>query len=286
MSLVTTADCAYPFAYDRLPAGVDVILGYVGSPTGTPHVWDQAEVDTVRATGRVWAPIWTPPDPALTAQLGRQAGNSMAAALGRYRLTGAEPVFLDIEQHVYAADPDGATQAVAAWTAVMHGAGHRQAWAYVPARAGYGWAANWTGTPPAAVPFGCVGVQYAGNVDGGRYDLSVFTGDVFAPLLATIGKGTDVLDTTDKAWIEATINTAIKGVRTILSAYQWDNLADYPEPYAAKHLHELLAKIDATVTQLAPAAVPVDQLAAALETRLGPKLAADLAANLARRLAQ
>lgn len=286
MSLVTVADCAYPFDYGRLPAGVPVVLGYVGSPTGTPHVWDQAEVDAVRATGRVWAPIWTPPDAVLSAQLGRQAANGMIAALARYRLTGAEPVFLDVEQSVYAANPGTATEAVAAWTAAMHAAGHPQAWAYVPARAGFGWAADWTGRPPAAVPFGCVGVQYAGQLDGGRYDLSIFAPEVFAGLLATAGKGPDVLDTTDKAWITGQLNTAVRQIGAAMSAYQWDNAPHQAEPNANVHIMAAVNEVRATLAQLAPAALPVDQLAAELQAKLGPALAADLAANLAARLAQ
>jgi hypothetical protein len=56
----------------------------------------------------------------------------------------------------------------------MRAAGHPHAYPYLPWSASYGWAANWTGTRPDALPAGLIGWQYEGNTGGRGYDLSVF----------------------------------------------------------------------------------------------------------------
>jgi hypothetical protein len=208
--LVTCADYAYPFPPSDLPAGVRVVLGYAGSAEGTPHVWTRAEVDAVLATGRRWCPIWTPAPGPFTAQLGLQAANRMLAKLPDYAYDPTGPVFLDIERGQWDAAPATTREGVAAWQETMHKAGHAQAVPYLPTSAGFGWVADWTGIEPATLPGAWTGQQYAGNVDGGRYDLSVMRPEVFG-VAATPTQGASMtLDAADLAHIKATVAEVVR----------------------------------------------------------------------------
>lgn len=283
-SLLLAADAAYPFDYRRLPRGVAAILGYVGHPDGTPHVWTASEVRAARASGRLWAPIWTPPAAVLNEQLGRQAADEMLTTLARYPLLGREPVFLDIEQHVYAAAPAGALAAAKAWAQTMTGHGWPYAVPYLPHQAGTGWAANWTGRRPDTLPAGLTGWQYAGELDGDRYDLSVFRPAVFAPLQAAM-KGHPVqLDTQDQAWIVAQLDKVRDQIMLRLNGIAYDGEPGVKHGNALSHVHAdvraILAKVDAP-----PAASwTVADLARQLTADLGPTLARDLAVELGKRL--
>lgn len=172
--LVVGIDAAYPPAVTIIPASARVVLGYAGDVTTTPHVWTRAEVDAVRATGRAWWPIWTMPERALTASDGEWAAAGMTAALPGYAFPVGCPVFLDIESAAWYASPAGARAAVTAWQQGMAAAGWPRAYPYLPAPAGYGWLADWTGIPPATLPAGVVGVQYDHALAGDAYDISVF----------------------------------------------------------------------------------------------------------------
>ena len=48
--LALATDSAYPYNYAQRPAGCQVIMGYVGRPGYTPHVWTLSEVQAARAT--------------------------------------------------------------------------------------------------------------------------------------------------------------------------------------------------------------------------------------------
>lgn len=283
--LYLAADAAYPFDYSRLPRRVKIFLGYVGSELGTPHVWSQAEIDRVRAAGRVWVPIWTPAADVLTEQLGRQAANEMIAALAGYHgLTGC-PVFLDIEQHVYAADPAGAKDAWQAWQQVMHGHGHSQAWPYLPGYVGYGWAANWTGTRPKSLPAGLIGWQYQGHVDGDRYDLSVVRRRVFDPWIAT-QEGADMpLDAAAQKFIVDQLQAVQDTVLARLRGIYHDGWEGHPHPAALVHLRADLERLlDVAGAPGTPGPDPA-ALAEKIAAALGPDLAERLADELHRRLA-
>lgn len=179
-ALVKAADCAYPFDYSILPADVTVILGYVGGYGNTPHIWSTQEVQTARNSGRIWCPIWVPPQRGLTGTDGTNAAAGMVAALAQYGHPAYLPVFLDIEKGSYDASPAGANAAVRAWQNGMANHGWHTAIAYLPIEANTGWIADWTGIEPAALPVGWRGEQYAGNMGQGRYDLSAFMADVFS----------------------------------------------------------------------------------------------------------
>jgi hypothetical protein len=173
--LVLAADMSTPLAdYGVLPAGCAVVCGYVGG--WTPRDWTRADVAALERTGRAWWPIWTAPNPnvRLDATQGRHDGNLMVAGMRALGVLDGRPAFYDIEQSTYAASPAGARAAWRAWQDVLHGAGVRHAYPYLPLAAGYGWQANWTHVRPDTLPAGVIGVQYTGSAADRPYDLSVF----------------------------------------------------------------------------------------------------------------
>lgn len=283
--LTLVADCAYPFDYSRLPRGVAVILGYVGSLTGTPNVWTQPDVDQVRATGRAWCPIWTPAAAVLSAQLGLQAGNEMLAALAGYDGLAGCPVFLDIEQHVYAADPAGAKHAWRAWQDTMHAGGHPVAWPYLPLAAGYGWRADWTGTRPKVLPAGIAGWQYEGHVDADRYDLSVFDHSVFTGWISQSGGAAMPLSKDDRKFIVEQCQSVQDNVLARLRGIYHDGWDGHPHPAALTHLADQLADVGKAVAGLPAAGIDPGHLAGLIAAQLGPDVAKAVADELHRRLA-
>lgn len=282
---VLVADAAYDFPLSHLPRGVSAVLRYVGSPTGTPHLVSLDAVAAIRAAGYAWAPIWTPDAAVFTRQLGLQAGNGMVDALRRYSLLGPEPVFLDIEKHVYDAAPESCMAGVSAWQNVMHQHGHQRAYAYLPAEAGQQWVADWVNVAPHHFAPGVIGVQYAGAVHGDEFDLSVFSRSLFQPLLDAQKGSAVALTDSDKKWLTDQLAAVQDNLARQARAYQWDNMASAPQPHANKHLD---AKLDQVLARLSGAgAGPVDPaaLADAIVARGGPQLAALVADLLSRRLA-
>lgn len=285
MGTVLVADAAFPFDYARLPHGVHWLLGYVGQPACTPHIWEQWEIDKAHAAGLGWAPIWTPPQAAFSAQGGRQAGNGMVQALSRLKLPAGLPCFLDIEQNSYAADPAGARAGVAEWQAIMHDNGHPQAWAYLPGYASTQWAADWVGTAPQHFAPGVIGVQYAGNVDNGRYDLSVFSDTVFAPPPPIPGTAAMTLNQADKVWIAEQFGTVQTNVLNFLHGLSDDGWKGHPHPWALTHLADQLAELHTQVAKISPGTTEAAVLANQIAALLGPHLAVEVADLLAHRLA-
>jgi hypothetical protein len=282
---VLAADAAYPFPLTHLPNDCTVVLRYVGRKGETPYLVPVDEVEAIRKAGKAWAPIWTPTNTVFSHQLGLQAGNEMAATLRGYPLLGPEPVFLDIEQHVYAADPRGCMAGVGAWQATMHAAGHVQAYAYLPAAAQTQWVADWVNVAPHHFAPGVIGVQYAGPQHGGEFDLSVFARSVFQPLFDAQKGNPVALTADDKKWLVAQLASVQSHLGDRMSAYQWDNSKAAKEPHANVHLSAKLDQVLALLQSGGAAGVDVTKLADALVTRLGPRLSGDLAANLAKRLA-
>jgi hypothetical protein len=281
---VMAADAAYPFDYSRLPHGVSVVMGYTGQPGCTPHVWTEAEVAAVQHTGRTWVPIHTPPQTGLTPDMGKQAGNLMVEELKHYKLPEGCPVFLDVERASWSANPAGARAAVADWQAVMHAHGHPQAWAYLPTLAGAQWVADWVGQAPQHFAPGVIGVQYAGNVDGGRYDLSVFAASVFAPPVVPPAPKPAPLTMPDQAWIVAQLNKVQANIGGKLSAYVWDDDPHHPEGVALVHLS---AKLDHLLALHETAPIPpsqINELATELAKVLGPVLGTDVVVALGKAL--
>lgn len=278
------ADAADPFDYSRLPRSVKVILGYVGQLYCTPHVWTPDEVAHARNRGYLWAPIHTPPQVPFNAELGKQAGNLMVTELERYPLLGPEPVFLDIEHSSWAANPAEAMRGVAAWRQVMHDHGHRQAYAYLPWAAGTDWGANWINTRPSGIPDGYVGWQYAGGVDGDRYDLSLFRPGVFAEL-ADRTKGFPMnLDADAQKWIVTQLETVRHDIVEVLREISSDSVPKHPHAHALVHIKAELDGLVNLVKAGGAGTVNVDQLAAAIVAKLGPGVADQVRVTLGRSL--
>lgn len=176
--MLKVADAAYPFDYSILPADVVALFGYAGG--STPHAWTAAEVRAVGEAGLAWRAIWTVPQRALDVLDGDTAAAGMIAALQDLGYPLGLSVFLDVEYWAYWANPDGATACANAWAHRMGLAGWPQAYWYGPVGSPCDWLAHWTGTEPAELPAGVVGVQYDHALSGDRYDLSVFVADLFA----------------------------------------------------------------------------------------------------------
>ncbi len=173
-ALVLAADAAYPFSLRLLPSGCDVVIGYLGERTFTPHVWKPNEIAAVRNSGRQWWGVWTPPQDQVTA-----AGAALAAsgAINAAQIAGmrkTDPIFLDIERGTFDTHRTSVAPFVGLWKQTMRARGWVNVFAYVPAAADFDWCAHWTGIRPTSLPAAWVGQQYANAVAAGAYDLSVF----------------------------------------------------------------------------------------------------------------
>ena len=284
-NLVTVADAAVPFDYAILPPGVEAILGYVGAPGCTPYEWTPGDIAEVHATGRAWFAIWVPPAGAINTQIGMQAGNAMMAALHARSYPPGWPVFLDIEQDSYAASPAGAEQAATAWGQVMRAHGWTYAYPYLPAAAGHGWIADWTGTAPTELPPGVIGQQYAGQCDGNQYDLSVIDRAILAYTPLSEGQPDMPLDAADLAKIHTTVsaevNTQLGQWLPRLAALMLTGHANsHFDPANSGALIDNVGIYGRLVADTDPAGQ-----ANAIATALGPDLGAHVASVLAARLA-
>jgi hypothetical protein len=247
-TLVLVADAAYPFDYTRLPTGVHAIAGYVGGDT--PHVWSQAEVDAVLATGREWWPIWTAPSrgQAIDAAQGGRDGAGMINALRNYRLVNDPPQFYDVEFSTWQANPAGARAAITAWKNTLHAAGYPHTYAYVPLDAGFDWVAYWTNVQVPSLPAGWVGQQYAGNALGGACDLSVFDLDLVG------AGGLSMADMT-------TIQAALDNIKQTL--VQVIGEPTHPNTDSIRNVN---LKVDRVLAAVPPS---VDEIATAVMNKLG-----------------
>lgn len=172
--LLLAADAAYPPSYPNLPSAVKVVLGYVGGPGCTPNIWTHTEAATARRQVGTWWPIWTLPEHAVSAQYGQEAANACSKVLPGYHHPADAPVFLDVEHATIAANVHGARACIAAWVDGMSQRGYPNAHVYASGNVGGDWQPRWGEDRPDDLPPGLVGVQYAANLDGGRYDLDVF----------------------------------------------------------------------------------------------------------------
>lgn len=282
--LVLTADAAFPFDLTTLPKGVSVVLGYVGQLHCTPHIWTADEVAKVRTHGYQWAPIWVPPVGMFTRELAEQAMNGMSDALVGYDYPAAGPVFLDIEEHVYALAPETTVAACRTWEAGMVARGHSAAVAYLPGAANHGWRAKWDNVRPTMLPDYLQGWQYSGEDAGGRYDLSVFRPEVFTALTGGTTEGGTVAADVTQAWITAQLKQLQENVFQVLNGHYnntWEGHQFTNSQTAIMgEVQAVLAKVDG----LGSGAVDVAALAAELSKAIAPVIAADVLNGLAERL--
>lgn len=278
-------DAADPFRYTDLPHDVVAVLGYVGLPGCTPHIWTHGEVKAARKAGLLWAPILTTPQRALQGHEGVSAAVAMAKVLPGYGHRPGWPVFLDVERGVYDANPTGAAAYVAAWRAGMARAGWPDAFVYWPHPTAYTWLPDWTGLRPDTLPGPVAGVQYAGNAGGGRWDESVFAPHVFARMIANRKDGTVALTTADKAWlvkqlgqVQANLDAHLQAIKSGVGG-KWGYTTNLDTIMAAVLANKPGAPAGPGGT------VDVHTLAADLAAALGPGIAGQVAAELARRLA-
>lgn len=282
--MIHVADCAYPTDWHDLPHDVQVVLGYVGAVEGTPHVWTAAEVASVHKVGRVWAPIWTPPQAGFGPEAGRRAAAGMLAQLVMRKYPKAGPVFLDIERSTWVAGPGTVSAGIEAWKRGMRAGGWSQAYAYVPAAAQFDWVADWVNTPPVHLAPGVVGVQYAGEVLGGRYDLSVFNPAVFAGILNPPKVDPVTLTAADQKWLTDHLATPLHDMRLALGRIYTDNDPANARPFALRHLSAKLDQLALDVAKPRPVTVDPKALATELAAVLGPDLGTQLVHHLAAQL--
>lgn len=175
MTLALATDSAYPYNFAQRPAGCQVIMGYVGRPGYTPHVWTLSEARAARATGCQWWPIGVGISRGATsAQDGHDLARYMISVLPGYGVDKSTPVFQDLEPDALRADTGAAAQCVAAWKADMRTAGYQHPFTYSVDASFIDWLARWDNVRPTTLPAGKIGVQYAGNISPPTFDLSVF----------------------------------------------------------------------------------------------------------------
>lgn len=246
-NLVSAADAAYPFDYGILPAGVDIVLGYIGGVQATPHIWTLEEVKACRAAGKHWYPIYTVPMRELTVTDGYLAARNSLPALAAHGIGLADPKFLDIEYSAYMANPVGALGCAAAWKAGLAAHGHTNAWAYLPLAAGRDWLAHWTGRRPTILPAGVAGIQYDHALAGDAYDISVFRSSVFPNYTG----GTTMFDPQQMQQLTDLFNNRLQSledfVRTELGGTIAREVADLADAESSK---AALARIEQTLANL------------------------------------
>lgn len=285
VELLYSADAASPFDYGRLPGHVQVVLGYVGESGETPHVWSTGEVADVRTAGLAWCPIVVPAQRALAAEDGTRAARVMLDALPQYGYGKGGPVFLDIERSSFDASTSGAAHAARTWRAGMAAGGYPDAYVYWPRSSSFTWLPAWTGTAPKRLPTGCVGVQYAGGVDGGRYDLSAWDPSVFASVTASPPGGIMMLSKADQVFLVDQLGKVQQNLADMIQALHVGKGGKHDwEANVGAVLREVRAIAKAT-TAGGLSNVDIGELADELAGKLGPALAGQLAAELSRRLA-
>lgn len=244
MALIQAVDAATP-ALGAIPPQAKVVLGYVGAPGHTPHIWTLTEVNAVRATGRQWWPIWVPAQGLMSAATGQAAARGMLAALPRYSVAAGTPCFFDVERSSWEASQAGVRAAVAAFKQAMRAAGYSRPLGYVPRAAGIDWIANWTNSPPAALPAGVIGQQYRST---NSWDFSVF----------------------DAALLQATPTNTIE--EDDMSAQDVNDINGHTDDTAAHIIHQIEASMEARLSDHnAAMEQKFDARFDALEKKLGSK---------------
>jgi hypothetical protein len=113
--LISVADGAFPHPpYDFLPPTVAAWAGYVGGHT--EHYWTPGEVAGLETTGREWWAIWTAIQyQAITRTDAHADAMGMIAGLQRLAYSKARPVFYDIEESTWVANPLQTEDAARYW---------------------------------------------------------------------------------------------------------------------------------------------------------------------------
>lgn len=282
--MITVADCLEPFDYARLPAGVKVIAGYCGQ--SYDHKWTPAMVTAVHATGRRWWAIYTPLAQTLTGFVGGLAATDMAANLNGLSYPKNYPVFLDVERGVWDRDPAGARACIIAWRTGMANRGWSHAYPYAPQGSEPNWLPEWGYAPSHGVPPGSIGVQYAGLVDGGRYDLSIFTDALWDAGTPTPTEDVSIVDAATKTYLDGKFAALHAEHFDLGHALYFDTVPGRPYPAALVHIKAAVDALAVAVSKIHPGGVAptvdVAALATALRAQLGPDLVKALAAQLAK----
>jgi hypothetical protein len=281
---VYVADCLEPFDYSRLPSYVVAVAGYCGESIN--HIWTGAMINAVHAAGKRWWAIYTPLGATLTAADGQAAAVAMTKRLTSWSYPKLYPVFLDIERGVWDSNVNGAKACIAAWRAGMKKAGWTYAYPYAPRGSEPNWLPNWTGSAPATIPAGAVGVQYAGLVDGGRYDLSLFQQSLWDAGTSKLTEDPSIVDAATKAYFDSRFAAMHQDLIDLGDGMYWDRSRNGPLPAAMVHLKASLDAITAKVNTLSTGGVDsatvATQIAASLMATLAPDIVKALAAQLAK----
>lgn len=210
-NLVLVGDAAYPPNPATYPADMVAVCGYLGGDT--PHVWTNAEIAALRATGRAFWPIWTAPNSkagtAIFGAIGARDAAGMIAQLVARNIPKDVPVFYDVEYSTWAASPTGATFAISTFKRDVSAAGWKEVYAYCTTGFNRDWVAKWTNVRPTSLPVDWVGQQYGGRPD---LDYSVFDLD---KLGVTVPLSQDDV----AAVAQATAAQVGKDMRTYIPAY-------------------------------------------------------------------
>lgn len=280
--MITAADCLVPFDYSRLPAGVSVIAGYVGESAN--HIWTPAQISAVTASGRRWWAIYTPLAQTLDAAEGTLAGQTMADRLTGLAYPKLYPVFLDVERGVWDSNPAGAIAAITAWRAAMKAAGWTYAYPYAPVGSEPNWLPQWQSPAPNAIPPGAVGVQYAGLVDSGRYDLSLFQQSLWDAGTATPTEDLTIMDAATKAYIDAKFASARSDLSSGLKAIYNDQEPSSPHTAAMTYIMAGVQEARTEIAHLAATVTAIQAKVAVLPLAGVAPSAASVAAEIIKQL--
>lgn len=249
--LVSVADGLTPQDdYSFLPPTIVAWGFYVGKPSiGS---WSPGQVANLESTGRLGIPIWTPGDGGAYTRAQAQAdAAAMLAGLKGLAIHDQRWVFLDIEYSRWADNPQVTTDAAAYWCGIMRLSGYPRAGWYGPIASTATWRADWTGTPPTALPAGCLGVQYDHDLAGGKYDISRFDKSIldrFGGPMSTYGPE----NWDDNDWQAFRSQVAETGVNTGQQLLDAARQAAAEAQTAAQELTTVLAELKTLTSQQGP----------------------------------
>jgi hypothetical protein len=283
--LLQAADAAEPFDYALLPKGVSVVLGYIGQAGETPHVWSTAEAGHARKTVGAWAPIWVPPQGAMRAEDGHVAGVAAVQALRQYDYPEHGPVFFDVEEHSYAANPAGALAAVEAFRQAVHAHGSYVGIGYLPAAAKQGWVAHWVKRKPATLPVSIAGQQWTNAKPGQPFDLSVFHPSVFAALTDPPKVDPVPTEAVTQQYLVDQLRILQGNIEAHIDLLHSGGKDGKQWPRNVVSTYDLVATVNQTLNDHVGASLDVKALAADLASQLGTDVARAVVALLAKHLA-